>query len=119
VADHQPARHGVTGALKVEILAEGVHSGDASGLVPSSFRIMRQVLDRLEDSRHRRACCRRSSTGAVPASRIEQARATAAILGDEVWKRLPVGLRGRRARPLPTDHRPRRGAAQPAPGSPR
>jgi acetylornithine deacetylase/succinyl-diaminopimelate desuccinylase-like protein len=38
------------GTLKVEILSEGVHSGDGSGLVPSSFRIMRQVLDRLEDS---------------------------------------------------------------------
>ncbi|MFM1909288.1 MAG: hypothetical protein RLZZ591_2965, partial [Pseudomonadota bacterium] len=39
-----------SGTLKVEVLTEGVHSGDASGLVPSSFRIMRQVLDRLEDS---------------------------------------------------------------------
>ena len=39
-----------SGTLKVEILTEGVHSGDASGLVPSSFRIMRMVLDRLEDS---------------------------------------------------------------------
>ncbi len=40
-----------SGVLKVEILTEGIHSGDASGLVPSSFRIMRQVLDRLEDSK--------------------------------------------------------------------
>ncbi|MCX8517146.1 MAG: M20/M25/M40 family metallo-hydrolase, partial [Rhodoferax sp.] len=39
-----------SGVLKVQILTEGVHSGDASGLVPSSFRILRQVLDRLEDS---------------------------------------------------------------------
>lgn len=78
----------VSGVLKVEILTEGVHSGDASGLVPSSFRILRQVLDRLEDS----------STGellpesfhcAIPADRLEQARATAQILGNEVWKRFP------------------------------
>jgi acetylornithine deacetylase/succinyl-diaminopimelate desuccinylase-like protein len=41
-----------TGVLEVEILTEGVHSGDASGLVPSSFRILRHVLDRLEDRRH-------------------------------------------------------------------
>jgi acetylornithine deacetylase/succinyl-diaminopimelate desuccinylase-like protein len=41
----------VSGVLKVEILTEGIHSGDASGLVPSSFRILRQVLDRLEDAR--------------------------------------------------------------------
>ena len=39
----------VSGVLKVEVLTEGIHSGDASGLVPSSFRILRQVLDRLED----------------------------------------------------------------------
>ncbi|MCZ8286063.1 MAG: M20/M25/M40 family metallo-hydrolase, partial [Bacteroidia bacterium] len=44
-------RGNAAGVLKVEVLTEGVHSGDASGLVPSSFRIMRQVLDRLEDSK--------------------------------------------------------------------
>jgi acetylornithine deacetylase/succinyl-diaminopimelate desuccinylase-like protein len=76
------------GTLRVEVLTEGVHSGDASGLVPSSFRILRQVLDRLEDS----------STGRllpasfhcdIPAERVEQARATAAILGDDLFKRYP------------------------------
>lgn len=36
--------------LKVKVLEEGVHSGDASGIVPSSFRIMRQLLDRIENS---------------------------------------------------------------------
>ena len=35
--------------FKVQILQNGVHSGDASGIVPSSFRIMRQLLSRLED----------------------------------------------------------------------
>ena len=77
-----------SGVLKVEILTEGVHSGDASGLVPSSFRIMRQVLDRLEDSATGRLLppdfhCE------VPADRIAQAQATAAILGDELYKRFP------------------------------
>ena len=38
------------GVLRVEILREGVHSGMASGIVPSSFRIMRHLLDRVEDS---------------------------------------------------------------------
>jgi acetylornithine deacetylase/succinyl-diaminopimelate desuccinylase-like protein len=33
----------------VDVLERGVHSGSASGVVPSSFRIMRQLLDRLED----------------------------------------------------------------------
>jgi acetylornithine deacetylase/succinyl-diaminopimelate desuccinylase-like protein len=77
-----------SGVLKVEILTEGVHSGDASGLVPSSFRIMRQVLDRLEDSATGRLLppdfhCE------VPVDRLAQAQATAAILGDELYKRFP------------------------------
>jgi acetylornithine deacetylase/succinyl-diaminopimelate desuccinylase-like protein len=39
----------VGGTLSVEILEEGVHSGSASGVVPSSFRILRQLLSRVED----------------------------------------------------------------------
>jgi acetylornithine deacetylase/succinyl-diaminopimelate desuccinylase-like protein len=77
-----------SGVLKVEILTEGVHSGDASGLVPSSFRIMRQVLDRLEDSKTGRLLPA-SFHCEVPADRLAQARATAAILGEEVYKRFP------------------------------
>jgi acetylornithine deacetylase/succinyl-diaminopimelate desuccinylase-like protein len=78
----------VNGTLSVDILAEGVHSGDAGGVVPSSFRIARQLLDRVDDSR----------TGVVkgeafacdvPAERLEQARAAAGILGDSMWKRFP------------------------------
>jgi acetylornithine deacetylase/succinyl-diaminopimelate desuccinylase-like protein len=94
----------VSGVLKVEILTEGVHSGDSSGVVPSSFRILRHVLDRLEDSASGRLLpevfhCE------VPASRLEQTRATAAILGDEVWKRLPwaCGADGALALPTTTD----------------
>jgi acetylornithine deacetylase/succinyl-diaminopimelate desuccinylase-like protein len=94
----------VSGVLKVEILTEGVHSGDASGLVPSSFRIMRQVLDRLEDSK----------TGEllppvfhceVPTQRVAEARASAAILKDEVYKRFPwaCGADGAFALPTTTD----------------
>ena len=78
----------VAGTLKVEILTEGVHSGDASGLVPSSFRIMRQVLDRLEDSATGRLLPARFHCQ-VPAERLAQARATAAILGEEIYRRFP------------------------------
>jgi acetylornithine deacetylase/succinyl-diaminopimelate desuccinylase-like protein len=77
-----------SGVLKVEVLTEGIHSGDASGLVPSSFRIMRQVLDRLEDSATGRLLPA-SFHCEVPAERVAQARATAAILGDEITKRFP------------------------------
>jgi len=93
-----------SGTLKVEVLTEGVHSGDASGLVPSSFRILRQVLDRLEDSKTGRLLPE-SFHCAIPADRVEQARATAKILGDEVWKRFPwaCGADGTATLPTTTD----------------
>jgi acetylornithine deacetylase/succinyl-diaminopimelate desuccinylase-like protein len=81
-------RGNVTGVLKVEVLTEGVHSGDASGLVPSSFRILRHLLDRLEDSASGRLLPA-SFHCEVPADRLAQAKITAAILGDEVFKRFP------------------------------
>jgi len=93
-----------SGTLKVEVLTEGIHSGDASGLVPSSFRIMRQVLDRLEDSASGRLLPA-SFHCEVPAERLAQARATAAILGDEVTQRFPwahYDCEGSRTFVLPT-----------------
>jgi len=77
-----------SGVLKVEVLTEGIHSGDASGLVPSSFRILRHVLDRLEDSATGRLLPA-SFHCQVPPERVAQARATADILGDEIHKRFP------------------------------
>jgi acetylornithine deacetylase/succinyl-diaminopimelate desuccinylase-like protein len=76
------------GTLAVEVLEEGVHSGDASGVVPSSFRILRQLLSRIEDE----------TTGAirpatlyaqVPAERVEQAKRAAAALGDALYTKFP------------------------------
>ena len=37
-------RGNAVGNLRIDILTEGVHSGGASGIVPSSFRILRQLL---------------------------------------------------------------------------
>ena len=81
-------RGNVTGVLKVEVLTEGVHSGDASGLVPSSFRILRHLLDRLEDSASGRLLPA-SFHCEVPADRLAQAKATADILGEALYKRFP------------------------------
>ena len=77
-----------SGVLKVEVLTEGVHSGDASGLVPSSFRVLRHLLDRLEDSASGRLLPAQFHCD-LPSDRWAQAKATAAILGDEVYKRFP------------------------------
>ncbi len=81
-------RGNLAGDLVIEILEEGVHSGDASGIVPSTFRVLRQLLERIENS----------ATGEVllpdlhveiPAQRVEQARVVADVLGDEVWSKFP------------------------------
>jgi len=94
----------VSGVLKVEVLTEGVHSGDASGLVPSSFRILRQLLDRLEDS-HTGRLLPEQFHCQVPAERVEQARAAATTLGQEVWRRFPwaCGTDGGASLPTTTD----------------
>lgn len=78
----------ITGTLTVSTLTEGVHSGGASGIVPSSFRILRQILDRIEDA----------ATGTVlppalyveiPDARMRQIAATAAVLGSTVYDSFP------------------------------
>ena len=98
-------RGNITGTLKVEVLTEGIHSGDASGLVPSSFRVLRQVLDRLEDARtgHLLPAVFHCD---IPVERTEQARATAALLGDEVWKRYPWACGADGGLVLPTSDDP-------------
>ncbi len=95
----------VSGVLKVEVLTEGVHSGDSSGLVPSSFRILRQVLDRLEDSKTGELLPA-SFHCEIPADRVEQARATALALGDEAWKRFPWACGADGGPTLPTTSDP-------------
>ena len=76
------------GTLRVRVLEEGVHSGDASGVVPSSFRVLRQLLDRIEDP----------ATGRIkidplyvdiPGERIEQAREASQVLGTSVYDKFP------------------------------
>ena len=78
----------VAGDLRVEVLSEGVHSGDASGIVPSSFRILRQLLDRLDDSATGQVRVEALHV-AVPPERLAQARAAAATLGSAVFDKFP------------------------------
>ena len=66
--------------LTVAIVAEGLHSGDVSGMVPSTFRIARALLSRIEDERTGEVlldACR----VAIPEARVAQAAATAAEIG--------------------------------------
>jgi acetylornithine deacetylase/succinyl-diaminopimelate desuccinylase-like protein len=76
------------GTLTVEVLTEGVHSGDASGVVPSSFRIARHLLDRLEDSGTGRILPVEFHAP-IPEERATQARAAADIMGELVIHKYP------------------------------
>jgi len=76
------------GVLEVRVLTEGVHSGDASGIVPSSFRISRELLSRIEDEASGRVKLD-ALYAQVPLERIEQAKAAARVLGDAVYSKLP------------------------------
>lgn len=75
------------GVLEVAVLAEGQHSGAAGGIVPSSFRLLREVMNRVEDP----------ATGALhPALHVkipddirEQLSAVASVLGNDVTDRFP------------------------------
>ena len=78
----------VIGNLTVRVLTEGVHSGAASGIVPSSFRIARALLDRIENKATGRLTLPELFV-AVPDDRVQQAKATAEILGDTVFTELP------------------------------
>ena len=70
----------VTGVLTVEVLREGIHSG-ASGIVPSSFRIARQLLSRIEDERTGEIV--KDFHVAIPPARLAQAQAVVAALGSD------------------------------------
>ncbi|WP_455211997.1 M20/M25/M40 family metallo-hydrolase [Kaarinaea lacus] len=69
--------------VSVQVLKEATHSGIASGIVPSSMRIMRQLLDRLENANTGEVLLPELLTE-IPQQRIEQVSATAAVLGDTI-----------------------------------
>lgn len=81
------------GDLRVDILSEAVHSGMASGIVPSSFRILRQLLDRIEDAKTGRlpdVCY-----AAVPAADQEFAKKAGEAVGSAIYTKFPfVGEAG-------------------------
>ena len=76
------------GNLTVKVLEEGVHSGDASGVVPSSFRVLRQLLSRIEDAETGRILPE-GLQAEVPADRLAQARKCAEVLGTAVYDKFP------------------------------
>jgi acetylornithine deacetylase/succinyl-diaminopimelate desuccinylase-like protein len=81
-------RGNLIGTLRVDVLREGVHSGTASGVVPSSFRVLRELLARVEDM-HSGAILVDELHTPIPADRRTQAETAAAVLGETVHARFP------------------------------
>jgi acetylornithine deacetylase/succinyl-diaminopimelate desuccinylase-like protein len=84
----------VNGVLSVEVLDEGVHSGDASGVVASSFRVLRGLLERIEAADTGRVDDA-ALNAAIPPERRAQARRAAEVLGETVYRKFPfvAGMR--------------------------
>jgi len=80
-------RGNLVGTLRVEVLKEGVHSGMASGIVPSSFRIARRQLERVENAETGKLID--ALWTKVPEDRLQQARAAARALGKGVYTKMP------------------------------
>jgi len=87
-------RGNLIGSLRVDVLDEGVHSGTGSGVVPSSFRVLREVLARVEDANSGAILVEELNT-AIPPDRQAQAKAAAATLGETVHAKFPfvAGMR--------------------------
>jgi acetylornithine deacetylase/succinyl-diaminopimelate desuccinylase-like protein len=79
----------VLATLEVSLLSEGVHSGDGSGVVASSFRVARQLLERIEDQ-HSGEIRLPELHAPIPPERQAQAQSVAQVIGDQVWTKFPL-----------------------------
>jgi len=74
--------------LRVDVLKEGVHSGGASGYVPSSFRIARQLLSRIENQETGEVILDELKV-AIPGFRLRETEIYVNIIGKELLKEFP------------------------------
>jgi acetylornithine deacetylase/succinyl-diaminopimelate desuccinylase-like protein len=79
----------VTGNLEVSLLTEGVHSGDGTGVIAASERVIRILLDRIDDSRTGVVRLAELETQ-IPKARLRQAERTAQVIGDDVFSKFPL-----------------------------
>ena len=78
----------IGGDLTVRILNEAVHSGDASGIVPSSFRIIRKILSRIEDPENGEIKPD-FLHDKIPNNRMQEAKQVVEVLGDQIYSKFP------------------------------
>jgi acetylornithine deacetylase/succinyl-diaminopimelate desuccinylase-like protein len=81
-------RGNLTGRLRVSVLTEGVHSGMATGIAPTPFRIVSQLLARVENPITGDVLLEEFQAS-IPKDRRAQITAAAKVLGDEVAGKMP------------------------------
>ena len=81
-------RGNLVGTLRVRVLTEGVHSGMATGIAPTPFRILEQLLARLENPVTGDVLLDELQSS-LPADRRAQVAVAAQVLGAEVAGKLP------------------------------
>jgi acetylornithine deacetylase/succinyl-diaminopimelate desuccinylase-like protein len=81
-------RGNLTGRLSVRVLTEGVHSGMATGIAPAPFRIVSQILARVESPVTGDLLLEELQAN-IPKDRRAQVTAAAKVLGDTVAGKLP------------------------------
>jgi acetylornithine deacetylase/succinyl-diaminopimelate desuccinylase-like protein len=81
-------RGNLVGKLSVRVLTEGVHSGMGTGIAPTPFRIIEQLLARLEHPPSGDMLLPELQV-AIPEDRMAQILAAAAVLGDAVAGKMP------------------------------
>ena len=91
-------RGNLTGTLRVDVLTEGVHSGTASGVVPSSFRTARQLISRIEDENSGQIKLDALHVD-IPEQRLDQAGKAAETLQELVYEKFPWAI----GAPAPTE----------------
>jgi acetylornithine deacetylase/succinyl-diaminopimelate desuccinylase-like protein len=81
-------RGNIVGELSTEVIKEGVHSGNASGIVADSFRVATQLIARIENNQSGEITLPELHVE-IPNERIEQAAVCAEVLGDKVFSEFP------------------------------
>jgi len=76
------------GVLTIDVLKQGVHSGSGSGIVPSCFRILRQLLNRIESEKTGDVLLENLLVE-IPQERLQQAEQAAEVLGKSIFEDLP------------------------------
>jgi acetylornithine deacetylase/succinyl-diaminopimelate desuccinylase-like protein len=75
-------RGNLVASVRVDVLTEGVHSGTGGGVVPSSFRILRRIMSRIEDEATGAIRLPELLGSGVPSDLSDALRAAATVFGD-------------------------------------